>query len=49
MMHQNIRFNFPLNLEGYGKIIPKLRGHWRSIKGQNVIFSLKNIIFDKDI
>ena len=49
MMHQNIRFNFLLNLEDNGKIILKLRGRWRSNKGQNIIFSLKNSNFDQEI
>ena len=48
-MHQNIRFNFLLNLEGNGKIILKLRGRLRSNKGQNIIFSLKNSNFDQEI
>ena len=49
MMHQNIRFNFLLNLEDNGKIILKLRGRWRSNKGQNIIFSLKKSNFDQEI
>ena len=48
-MHQNIRFNFLLNLEDNGKIILKLRGRRRSNKGQNIIFSLKNSNFDQEI
>ena len=48
-MHQNIRFNFLLNLEDNGKIILKLRGRSRSNKGQNIIFSLKNSNFDQGI
>ena len=49
MMYQNIKFNFLLNLEDYGKIILKLRGCWRSNKGQNVIFPLKISNFDQEI
>ena len=49
MMHQNVRFNFPHNLEDDGKIILKLRGHWRSNKGQNAIFSLKEFNFGEVI
>ena len=48
-MHQNIRFNFLLNLEDNGKIILKLMGPRRSNKGQNIIFSLKNSNFDQEI
>ena len=49
MMYQNIRFNFLLNLEDYGEIILKLRGCWRSNKGQNVIISLNISYFDQEI
>ena len=49
MMHQNVRFNFSLNLEDDGKIILKLRGRWISNKGQNAIFSLKNSNFGEVI
>ena len=38
MMHQNVRFNFSLNLEDDGKIKLKLRGRWRSNKGQMPFF-----------
>ena len=48
-MHQNVRFNFPLNLEDDDKIILKLRGRWRSNKGQNAIFFLKKSNFDEVI
>ena len=48
-MYQNIRFNFRINLDDYGKIILKLRGCSRSNKGQNAIFSLKNSNFDQEI
>ena len=49
MMHQNIRSNFLLNLEDNGKMILKLRGRWRSNKGQNIIFSLKKSNIDQEI
>ena len=49
MMHQNVRFNFPLNLEDDGKIMLKLRGRWRSNKGQNAKFSLKKSNFGEVI
>ena len=49
MMHQNIRFNFLLNLADDRKIILRLRGRWRSNKGQNIIFPLKNSNFDQEI
>ena len=49
MMHQNVRFNFPLNLEDDGEIKLKLRGRWRSNKGQNAIFSLKKSNFGEVI
>ena len=49
MMHQNVRFNFPLNPEDDGKIIIKLRGRWRSNKGQNAIFSLNKYNFGEMI
>ena len=49
MMHQNIRFEFLLNLEDNRKIILKFKGRWRSNKGQNIISSLKNSNFDQEI
>ena len=47
-MHQNIRFNFLLNVEENGKIILNLRDRWRSNKG-HIIFFLKNSNFDQEI
>ena len=49
MMYQNIRINFLLDLDDYGKITLKLRGCWRLNKGQNVIFPLKISNFDEEI
>ena len=48
MMYQNIRFNFLFNLKDDGKKILKLRGHWRSNEGQNVILSPKDSNFDEE-